>query len=222
MQGLFDDSSALETRRDDPEDASQPLRVYVRIRPSEDDRGYISAIGRNRISVRPPERSLACKNGDCEREQVFTFSRVFGPETSQEEYFRETTEIEMDNMANKPGIYEGVFLSYGITAAGKTYTIQGTREDPGVIPLALKALFEKLRENERNVQVSYCEIYNEAIHDLLSEVRGPQLKLMDGRDGRVHVAGLSWHAVSSAKEAWNILRRGVKQRKKAETRLNFS
>lgn len=222
LQGLFDDSSPHITRHDVLEDASQPLNVYVRIRPSQNDDDYIHAIGRNRIGVRPPEASLACKNGDCQREQVFTFSRAFGPETSQEEYFRETTALEIDRMVNKSGIYEGVFLSYGITAAGKTYTIQGTREDPGVIPLALKALFEKLPENERKIQVSYCEIYNESIHDLLSEVRGPPLKLMDGRDGRMHVAGLSWHSVSNAKEAWNTLRRGVKQRRKAETRLNFS
>ena len=222
LQGLFDDSSPCNARHLVLEDASQPLNVYVRIRPSLNDDECIHAIGRNKIGVRPPGGSLTCKNGDCKREQVFTFSRAFGPETSQEEYFRETTAMEIDTMVNKSGIYEGVFLSYGITAAGKTYTVQGTREDPGVIPLALRALFEKLPENERKVQVSYCEIYNESIHDLLSEVRGPSLKLMDGRDGRVHVAGLSWHSVSSAKEAWNTLRRGVKQRRKAETRLNFS
>ncbi|KAI8111629.1 hypothetical protein M9435_004129 [Picochlorum sp. BPE23] len=222
LQGLFDDSSPHNTRHDVLEDANQPLNVYVRIRPSQNGDDCIYAMGRNRIAVRPPEGSLACRNGDCQREHVFTFSRAFGPETSQEEYFRETTALEIDNMVNKSRIYEGVFLSYGITAAGKTHTIQGTREDPGVIPLALKALFDKVPENERKIQVSYCEIYNESIHDLLSEVRGPPLKLMDGRDGRVNVAGLSWHSVSNAKEAWNTLRRGVKQRRKAETRLNFS
>ena len=73
------------------------------------------------------------------------------------------------------GVLEGrnsSVICYGATGAGKTFTMLGTLSEPGVMVLALKDLFAKLkqrsREGNHSVRLSYMEVYNEAVKDLLS------------------------------------------------------
>lgn len=140
-------------------------------------------------------------------------------------------------------------MAYGITAAGKTYTIEGTKTQPGVMPRALKDLFSGLDNNNNNTQedirvkVSLCEVYNEQIYDLLlseggggdggtgiisarggggGEHQRPALKLKEDAAGRVIVAGLKEVVVHNVDEALMVLRRGSKQRQRAGTGLNYA
>lgn len=66
--------------------------------------------------------------------------------------------------------YHGTVFAYGMTGTGKTFSMQGTASSPGVIPLAITDIFSYIRETpsrEFLLRVSYLEIYNERIHDLL-------------------------------------------------------
>ena len=69
----------------------------------------------------------------------------------------------------------GSVFCYGATGAGKTHTMLGTVKNPGVMVLAIKDLFAKLRQRSRNgehvVRLSYLEVYNESVKDLLSPGR---------------------------------------------------
>ena len=213
------------------------LRVFVRIRPQAgvEDAALSGAHGQQcmyassdcTLVMAPPEDSLAYKNGD--RGQTFTCSRVFGPQTSQCEYYSATTEPLVDDLLNVPA-YDGVVMAYGITAAGKTYTIEGKKNDPGIMPRAMESLFEKIEHRKDadyiKVTVSYCEIYNDSIYDLLVEqpasAKRKSLKLMETQGGRVQVMGLSSVPVSNAFDALIAIRKGSKQRQKGETGLNYS
>src|ERR1700729_1372358 len=67
--------------------------------------------------------------------------------------------------------YHGTVFAYGMTGTGKTFSMQGTATSPGVIPLAITDIFSYIRETpsrEFLLRVSYLEIYNEKIHDLLN------------------------------------------------------
>ena len=67
--------------------------------------------------------------------------------------------------------YNGTVFAYGQTGSGKTYTMTGTEADPGVITRAVKDVFHMIRENptrEFLLRVSYLEIYNETLRDLLA------------------------------------------------------
>src|SRR6195952_5926457 len=67
--------------------------------------------------------------------------------------------------------YHGTVFAYGMTGTGKTFSMQGTATSPGVIPLAITDIFSFIRETPHReflLRVSYLEIYNEKIHDLLS------------------------------------------------------
>jgi centromeric protein E len=68
--------------------------------------------------------------------------------------------------------YHGTVFAYGMTGTGKTFSMQGTTTSPGVIPLAITDIFSYIRETPHReflLRVSYLEIYNEKIHDLLSQ-----------------------------------------------------
>ena len=211
-------------------------QVFVRIRPSVTDNAprwtsedCIHASSKHGLAIAAPEGSLAYRSGD--RGQTFTFSEVFDAATSQEAYFAATAAPLVDDLLRNPG-HNSVMMAYGITAAGKTYTIEGTKAAPGVLPCALAAVFQGLAAHADAaflaVRVSYCEIYNEAVYDLLEEAPGgwprqrPALRLMEDTRGRVVVAGLSETEVASAEDALAVLRRGAKHRQRAETGLNYS
>ncbi|NWW82445.1 KIF9 protein, partial [Climacteris rufus] len=111
--------------------------------------------------------------------------------------------------------YNGTIMCYGQTGAGKTYTMTGATSEykhRGIIPRAIQQVFKAAAEFLEvlvTVRISYLEIYNEALFDLLAPglgrgMRDTQLAVMDGPQG-VYVKGLSIHPVSHEEEALNLL-----------------
>jgi len=99
-------------------------------------------------------------------------------------------------------------LAYGITGAGKTFTLEGLPANPGVLPRALEHLFELLQVHEDAdslaVGVSYYEIYNDHIYDLLLlNPRGAQSASLSPRTGcraveQHSVGGPPWQISNSS------------------------
>ncbi|XP_068032995.1 kinesin-like protein KIF9 [Anomalospiza imberbis] len=126
--------------------------------------------------------------------------------------------------------YNGTIMCYGQTGAGKTYTMTGTASEyrnRGIIPRAIQQIFKSAAEFLNvlvTVRISYLEIYNEALFDLLVPVlsrgcKDNQLSVMDGPQG-VYVKGLSIHPVSHEEEALHLLFEGETNRVIAEHSLN--
>uniref|UniRef100_A0A3B4T731 Kinesin motor domain-containing protein n=1 Tax=Seriola dumerili TaxID=41447 RepID=A0A3B4T731_SERDU len=63
--------------------------------------------------------------------------------------------------------YNGTIFAYGQTSSGKTFTMMGSDQTPGVIPLAVEDVFQTIKNKEFLLRVSYMEIYNETVTDLL-------------------------------------------------------
>ena len=66
--------------------------------------------------------------------------------------------------------YNACVFAYGTTGSGKTYTMAGLPEEPGIMFLIIKGMFEKISyesEKKFEIRVSFVEIYNEIIRDLL-------------------------------------------------------
>ncbi|KFO66138.1 Kinesin-like KIF9, partial [Corvus brachyrhynchos] len=111
--------------------------------------------------------------------------------------------------------YNGTIMCYGQTGAGKTYTMTGVTSDyrrRGIIPRAIHQIFKAAAEFLNvmvTVRISYLEIYNEALFDLLAPglargCRDTQLVVRDGPQG-VYVKGLSIHPVSHEEQALHLL-----------------
>uniref|UniRef100_A0A803W179 Kinesin-like protein KIF9 n=1 Tax=Ficedula albicollis TaxID=59894 RepID=A0A803W179_FICAL len=126
--------------------------------------------------------------------------------------------------------YNGTVMCYGQTGAGKTYTMTGAASEyrnRGIIPRAIQQIFKSAAEFLNilvTVRISYLEIYNETLFDLLAPALGRgskdnQLAVMDGPQG-VYVKGLSIHPVSHEEEALHLLFEGETNRVIGEHSLN--
>ncbi|KAL9092502.1 MAG: hypothetical protein Q9159_000849 [Coniocarpon cinnabarinum] len=128
--------------------------------------------------------------------------------------------------------YHGTVFAYGMTGTGKTYSMQGTAKQPGVIPLAITDIFSFIRENpEREflLRVSYLEIYNEKIHDLLTTAPqasrpGPpqqeEIKLREDDKRGVYATPLREEIVQSPTQLLRVIARGDHSRRTSSTQYN--
>lgn len=127
--------------------------------------------------------------------------------------------------------YHGTVFAYGMTGTGKTFSMQGTASSPGVIPLAITDIFSYIRETpsrEFLLRVSYLEIYNEKIHDLLSMSQGngagtgaqEEIKLREDSKRGVYATPLKEEIVQSPTQLLRVIARGDQARRTASTQFN--
>lgn len=128
--------------------------------------------------------------------------------------------------------YHGTVFAYGMTGTGKTFSMQGTASSPGVIPLAITDIFSYIRETpsrEFLLRVSYLEIYNEKIHDLLSMptttglpggAAQEEIKLREDSKRGVYASPLKEEIVQSPTQLLRVIARGDQARRTASTQFN--
>ncbi len=121
--------------------------------------------------------------------------------------------------------YNATVFAYGATGCGKTHTITGTVHEPGVIFLTMQELFERISERTEEkvteVSLSYLEIYNETIRDLLVPGGSKQgLMLREDANQAVSVAGLSSHRPQNVQEVMDMIVRGNEYRTMSPTEAN--
>ena len=130
--------------------------------------------------------------------------------------------------------YHGTVFAYGMTGTGKTFSMQGTATSPGVIPLAITDIFSYIRETPHReflLRVSYLEIYNEKIHDLLSApsasgLGGPgagqqeEIKLREDSKRGVYASPLKEEIVQSPTQLLRVIARGDHARRTSSTQYN--
>ncbi|KAM9728413.1 kinesin-like protein KIF20A [Menidia menidia] len=307
------------------EGATEKVKVFLRIRPltdtesQEEEQGCVAVQDEETLLLKAPRESQnmrTAERGITQSIHKFSFSKIFGPETTQQHFYEGT----MKRMVNDVLKGENRLLyTYGVTNSGKTYTIQGSGREAGLLPRALVSLFRKLqgrlysamdlkpvmyqdvrqleaseikveeiRRNsllkedesqtsrrvgtttiwdsgvgglssttatqfedtdsvcldpdslsvsggddlEKGVQfsiwVSFYEIYNEFLYDLLEASPSLQskkrvtLRLCDDKQGNPYVKDLAWIQVRSAEEAWRILKAGRRNQSFASTHLNHN
>ncbi|XP_029281093.1 kinesin-like protein KIF13B isoform X2 [Cottoperca gobio] len=122
--------------------------------------------------------------------------------------------------------YNACIFAYGQTGSGKSYTMMGTAEQPGLIPRLCSSLFSRTvkeaREGESfTVEVSYMEIYNEKVRDLLDPKGNRQaLRVREHNVMGPYVDGLSRLAVACYKDIESLMSEGNKSRTVAATNMN--
>jgi kinesin family protein 18/19 len=88
------------------------------------------------------------------RERQFIFDMVFDPRTTQQDIYEKTTKVLLDGVLNG---YNATVFSYGATGAGKTYTMLGTEEEPGIMFRTLHDLFIEIsRRDDKMYQVCWA------------------------------------------------------------------
>ncbi|CAE6411814.1 unnamed protein product [Rhizoctonia solani] len=159
------------------------------------------------------------------KDQLYIFDRVFDQDAQQIDVFEGTTKRLLDGILDG---FNATVFAYGATGCGKTHTISGTDTDPGIIYLTMNELFQRIKEieSEQIVQVSvtFLEIYNEDIRDLLAEpgTYAPRggLALREDKSNRVIVTGLISHSPTTAEEVKQLVLDGNARRTQSPTHAN--
>ncbi|KAK1946790.1 Kinesin-like protein KIF3A [Phytophthora citrophthora] len=197
------------------------VRVMVRIRPMsgkevQDGRQEVTTANFDRaeVSILNPVAATS------EPPKSFTFDAAFGAKSTQQQvYDTAATEIVEAVMEG----YNGTIFAYGQTGAGKSHTMEGYGDQPGIIPNSFKHVFDKvaISKNKRIlVRASYLEIYNEEIRDLLSKDPKNALDLKENADSGVYVKGLTAQVVKDAAEIDHVMQTGKKNRSVGATLMN--
>uniref|UniRef100_A0A8K9UNR4 Kinesin motor domain-containing protein n=1 Tax=Oncorhynchus mykiss TaxID=8022 RepID=A0A8K9UNR4_ONCMY len=122
--------------------------------------------------------------------------------------------------------YNACIFAYGQTGSGKSYTMMGSSEQPGLIPRLCSSLFDRTLQEQREgesftVEVSFMEIYNEKVRDLLDPKGSRQaLRVREHKVFGPYVDGLSRLAVACYKDIECLMSEGNKSRTVAATNMN--
>ncbi|KAG5086277.1 hypothetical protein AAZX31_19G136400 [Glycine max] len=150
---------------------------------------------------------------------AYAYDRVFGPTTTT----RQVYDVAAQHVVS--GSMEGIngtVFAYGVTSSGKTHTMHGDQRSPGIIPLAVKDAFSIIQETPNReflLRVSYLEIYNEVVNDLLNPA-GQNLRIREDAQG-TYVEGIKEEVVLSPAHALSLIAAGEEHRHVGSTNFNL-
>lgn len=197
------------------------VTVSVRVRPDNAGHEATAAEGEWMVDGR---RSLIAYRG--KEGGDYLYDNVFGVNDDNSRVYDSAAKRLVRRVMEG---YHGTVFAYGMTGTGKTFSMQGTTSSPGVIPLAITDIFSYIRETPHReflLRVSYLEIYNEKIHDLLaaptSGASGPQEEIKLREDSRrgVYATPLKEEIVQSPTQLLRVIHRGDVQRRTGSTQWN--
>ncbi|XP_024603382.1 kinesin-like protein KIF3A isoform X1 [Neophocaena asiaeorientalis asiaeorientalis] len=200
------------------------VKVVVRCRPLNDREK--SMCYKQAVSVDEMRGTITVHKTDSSNEppKTFTFDTVFGPESKQLDVYNLTARPIIDSVLEG---YNGTIFAYGQTGTGKTFTMEGVRAVPelrGIIPNSFAHIFGHIAKAEGDtrflVRVSYLEIYNEEVRDLLGKDQTQRLEVKERPDVGVYIKDLSAYVVNNADDMDRIMTLGHKNRSVGATNMN--
>ena len=211
----------------------EAIKTFCRIRPIK---------GSNELfSISPKDdRILNINSANLEKLNVgnnlklinsYKFSKVFGENSTQEEVFEATCKPLIDDLMqiNKSSL----IFTYGMTNAGKTFTVIGTPDKPGILPKALQKLLEydeqKIKPDNinNNLYCNFVEIYNEDVFDLLADdLTGKnkffkrKLNVKENLNSVFFLQDVTYSKLDNLESFNNILNKGISKKVHSSTNLN--
>ncbi|KAI5612408.1 kinesin-like protein KIF3B isoform X1 [Silurus asotus] len=205
--------------------SSESVKVVVRCRPMNDkeraanfERVVSIDVKLGQIIVRNPRSGYTH-----EHPKVFTFDSVYDWNSKQVDLYDETFRPLVDSVLLG---FNGTIFAYGQTGTGKTFTMEGVRNDPekrGVIPNSFEHIFTHISRSQNQqylVRASYLEIYQEEIRDLLAKDQSRRLELKERPDTGVYVKDLSSFVTKSVWEIEHVMNVGNQNRSVGSTNMN--
>lgn len=278
-RNLRREKTTLSSRSESSENLREPVSVYCRIRPLEEiETSCLSIVSPTILSLNTPNENkfLTQKELHCQ------FKHIFTSYSGQKEVFDYVGMPLVKDLINGKN---SLLFTYGVTGSGKTFTVTGEPENPGIIGRSITTLFNTIGELQANkfvikpdkmngfeiqsendalqdrlievrtgkskglrdkasgekqvysndgtriadvdennfyaVFISYIEIYNNFVFDLLEEGKALQSKILrEDKYKSIYVNGIVEVEVKSAEEAFNLLSLGQKQKRMGHTILN--
>ena len=156
----------------------------------------------------------------------YTFDHIFDMDSTQEDVYKISAVPAVESLISG---FNSTIFAYGQTGTGKTYTMEGFSYDylspkKGLIPRAIENIFKYIENNSNSnttfiIRVTYLQIYNESIDDLLKSEK-KHLTIRENHKKGIYVEGLSEWAVCSPNDIYALLEKGAQNRTKAHTNMN--
>lgn len=225
LMGLVKQGGDERLRRklhNDIQDLKGAVRVFCRIRPmsqKEIDQG-----DSNCTEVVDDFTIQVNKNGE---KDATMYDAVFAPQASQAEVYNECRQLVQSGADG----YNVTIFTYGQTGAGKTWTLYGSGNQPGISPRTCEEIFKVAnRDQDRfdfTVKASMLELYLRDLRDLLNnDKRAPGIEIRQhrGSDGspEVKLENVIEHQVTSPEELCRLVATGLAARKTKATNMNAS
>mmetsp|Transcript_10263 Transcript_10263/g.28283 ORF Transcript_10263/g.28283 Transcript_10263/m.28283 type:complete len:827 (-) Transcript_10263:189-2669(-) len=213
------------------------LNVFLRMRPCskpEDSVMEVLEPGNAEKQPHPTKIRTLLEAVAKNHAREYEFSQVFGPGVSQTKVYERTAAPLIGRLCSGNRVGESALLfSYGITGGGKTHTVLGDVRDQnnaewGIVPRCLSQVLQKVSNTDLKVYLSFFEIYNENVFDLLPatkqkkslyQVNLKPLKIREQR-GQTVIKGLSKHQIQSLEHALSLVRKANESRHTATNHLN--
>ncbi|KAJ4965160.1 hypothetical protein NE237_017009 [Protea cynaroides] len=193
----------------------EKICVAVRVRPAvsqEFSNGTYWKVEDNRISLHKPL-------GTPVSGASYTFDHVFDETCTNVKVY---DLLVKDIVRSAVEGFNGTAFAYGQTSSGKTFTMNGSENDLGIIHLAVKDIFQNIQmqtNREFLVRVSYMEIYNEEIIDLLAP-ENQKLQIHESLERGIFVSGLREEIVNGAEQLLKLIELGQANQHFGETNMN--
>ncbi|XP_027129307.1 kinesin-like protein KIF20A [Larimichthys crocea] len=142
----------MSTQRSRDEGSTDRVKVFLRIRPlteaergQGEEQGCVAVQDEETLLLKAPKESQnmrSAERGITQNMHKFSFSKIFGPETTQQQFYENTMKKMVSDVLQGEN---RLIYTYGVTNSGKTYTVQGSGREAGLLPRALVSLFRKLQ-----------------------------------------------------------------------------
>lgn len=182
------------------------VKVVVRMRPHSDESKFVIKTDKTMVTKQA--------NGN----KAFSFDHIFDERTSQTAIH---SQLCADYLLHTLEGYNTCMFAYGQTGSGKTFTMRGNEECPGIIPLLCQDLFDALALDsisKATVTVSYFEIYNEKLIDLLGDT---QPRVRENTDKTIFIQDITEFEAKNVDEVIKYLKIGDSRRSVAATKMNI-
>ena len=187
------------------------ISVYIRLKPT-------STKDKSDSNFTYDSKSIT----NSKTKEIFTFDSIITPTMSNKDIFDKLIKQNLNSLLK--GINISIF-AYGQTSTGKTFTMKGDpKNNDGLIPLSIKEIFNSLNNKDSLitkyvVKVSYSEIYNETVNDLIDSSK-KNLEIRESANKGIFVSNLSELIVTNVEKTMQLLNKGESNRIIAETKLN--
>ena len=207
------------------------IRMRPLLKPYEDEEIWV--IDKNTITSRPvslapmdlssisfnslKERDIRRRYADSFSTNSFSFDHIYGIEDASEKIYTDICRPIIHYIMQG---FNGAVFMYGQTTSGKTYTMLGRPDLPGILPLSIKDIFSYTSSSQLkySICVSYLEIYNEQINDLLVPT-SMNLRIKENKEN-VYIQDLSKYEVKSFDQVIMIMNYGEEHRMYRETSIH--
>lgn len=202
---------------------AETVKVVVRCRPVNKKEEAMSQERIVEVDVKLGQVSVRNPKAAGTLNKTFTFDAVYDMFSKQNDLYSYSCKPLIDSVLLG---FNGTIFAFGQTGTGKTYTMEGLPMDPekrGVIPNSFHHIFTNISRSQNQqylVRVSYLEIYQEEIRDLLCKDNNKKMELKESPESGVYVKGLSSVVTKNIKEIEHVMNLGNQSRSVGFTKMN--